>query len=63
MVTIQIIVDGEQSVTIEKGGDIVPQLVGLIDNWKAQAEEPCAAGRKCTILQEWIRNIEEVINA
>lgn len=63
-VSIQIIVDDEQKVQVIDAGsnpDLPRILVEILAGWKQQANEPCAAGKKCQILQQWISQIERLL--
>jgi len=66
MVHIQIVIDGEESVVVQKemaSDNIHDKLREIVARWKIQADEPCSIGKKCGILNNWIREIEEVCNA
>ena len=62
-VSIQIVVDDDQRVRIVEAGhdDLKTRLVEILDGWKQQATEPCSAGQKCRVLQQWIAQVERVI--
>lgn len=64
MVHIQIIVDGEESVVVQKetaSDNVHNSLREIVSRWKIQADEPCSIGRKCGILNSWIGEIEELL--
>lgn len=62
-VSIQILVDDDQKVQIMEAGvdNMESHLVGILERWKRQAAEPCPAGLKCKILQNWIAEIENLL--
>lgn len=61
-VSIQILVDDDQKIHVEAGdGNLREALAMVLERWKQQAVEPCSAGQKCKILQQWIQQIERVI--
>lgn len=64
MVHIQIMIDGEGSVVVQKEVDsdnVHDRLKGIVARWKIQADEPCSIGKKCGILQQWIGEIEGLL--
>lgn len=65
MVSITILIDGEESVVLQQAeGDsekFVNGMIDLLERFRVQASEPCAAGFKCKVLVNWIQQIEEVI--
>ncbi len=62
-VSIQIVVDDGQSVQIVEAGDgnLREVLATVLERWKIQADEPCSIGKKCGILNDWIREIENLL--
>ena len=61
-VQIQIIVDDDQKVQVEAGdGNSREALAMILEGWKQQSLEPCSAGKKCQILQQWIMEIENLL--
>lgn len=61
-VSIQILVDDDQKIHVEAGdGNLGEALAMVLEGWKQQAAEPCPAGQKCKILQQWIQQTEKLI--
>ena len=62
-VQIQIIVDDNQKVSIVEAGDGNSReaLAMILEGWRQQAIEPCSTGQKCKILQQWIQQIERLM--
>lgn len=64
MVHIQIMIDGEESVVVRKEIDsdnVCDRLKEIVTRWKMQADEPCSIGKKCGILDDWIGEIEGLL--
>lgn len=60
-VSIQIVVDDGQNVQIVEAGEVREALAMVLEGWKKQAVEPCSAGQKCKVLQQWIQQIERIM--
>ena len=61
-VSIQIVVEDDQKIHVEAGdGNLREALAMVLERWKQQAVEPCSAGKKCGILTDWIREIENLL--